>query len=189
VKNRYFEIFIIFAAVLLIILSYLRFPCFRYFIRAALKAGENTPEIHEETIPSEEPDNMTDNTDTPLSYDMIKSSREEIHTVMQDGIWRIEDHDFIPQFGGDLQNTGVYPGYGIRDIQIGDGGIGSVHEGKFVYKIRYGGIINSAPAVYDRIIYFGTSDGHFYSVNIDSGKMGSQDRKRIGKKDGYSCCS
>lgn len=96
----------------------------------------------------------------------IRSTREDIHTVLEDGVWRIEHPNFIPQFGGDLQNTWVYPGDGLRGIRIIDSRIS--HERNLVYKIRHRGLICSSPAVYDRIIYFGANDGHFYAIDIDS---------------------
>ncbi len=141
-KSRYFLLFLILAIVLVLLFYYFRLVDLSYSEKAIFKT---------------------------------KSTKEDIHTVLEDGVWSIEHPDFIPQFGGDLQNTGVYPGDGIRGIQKIESDltyhIGSwwpYHVCKLVYKIRHKGLICSVPAVYDRIIYFGTNDGHFYAIDIDS---------------------
>lgn len=107
----------------------------------------------------------------------IISTKEDIHTVLEDGVWRINHPDFIPQFGADLQNTGVYPGNGIREIQrvedvavaISHDNLYKYHKAKLIYKIRHKGRINSSPAVFEGIVYFGTSDGNLYAVDAYTG--------------------
>ncbi len=105
----------------------------------------------------------------------ILSTREDIHTILEDGVWKIDHPDFVPQFGGNLQNTGVYPGHGIREIQMVEDIVFShedlykYHKANLIYKIRHRGRISSSPAVLDQIVYFGASDGHFYAVDADTG--------------------
>jgi len=64
----------------------------------------------------------------------------------------------IPQFRGNLQNTGVFDGPAPR-------------YGRIKWKFRTGGIVVSSPVVYERIVYFGGSDAFFYAVDVKTGEL------------------
>jgi eukaryotic-like serine/threonine-protein kinase len=62
-------------------------------------------------------------------------------------------------FRGDAQHTGVYATAGVSRF----------HGVK--WKFHTGGYVVSSPALADGIVYFGSTDGHLYAVDRDTGKL------------------
>ena len=64
----------------------------------------------------------------------------------------------IPRFRGNSQNTGVFPGPAPK-------------SGKLKWRFKTGRIVASSPTAYMDAVYFGSSDGYFYSVHIKDGSL------------------
>jgi outer membrane protein assembly factor BamB len=61
-------------------------------------------------------------------------------------------------YRGDAKHSGVYPA-------------SKIPEGRVKWSFQAGNKIRSTPALYQGAVYFGSDDGHLYSLDNQSGKL------------------